>query len=242
MVNTNSTGVQSQLLLPYPPPYLPTPSPRQRSTIASSVKHSDSARVPSSHQVQHHPPERYLGPPPPRPGFVTRTVPQHVWDPYTKLRSRKNAMDVTLHFCPDGITPLDTQRITFDLAGQIPGTGIPLALQRIEGGDFEVEPVIPTATSSFVWRLFAAFHGFFKASLLSPLPPPYAQAAPNATTGAPRSDLIWAFGPGGLSFDNVSLVALYQMAGQFFLGEFYAELPRDVWDRHLDTAPVPMTY
>ncbi|TFY67356.1 hypothetical protein EVJ58_g1683 [Rhodofomes roseus] len=184
--------------------------------------------------------------PTPRPGFIKRTVPQLVWDPYQKQRSKKNAKDVVIHHFPNGVTPLDTHRITFDLVGQAPGSGIPLALldavhidatlchlvdanepilidrQRLHGDDCEVE----------------AGHSYNYIDLCMA----YAQRTPSTTARTSEEDMIWAFGPSGLSFDTVRLVSLFQMAGQFFLGEFDAEISQEVWDRRLNEAKVPMVY
>lgn len=51
---------------------------------------------------------------------------------------------------------------------------------------------------------------------------------------------MWALGPGRLDFTRLSLVALYQMAGRYFMAEFSAELPRDPWHRpHRSPSPKP---
>ncbi|KZT66675.1 hypothetical protein DAEQUDRAFT_767768 [Daedalea quercina L-15889] len=184
--------------------------------------------------------------PPSIPGFVKRNVPQRVWDPYADRRSGKNAKDVVIHYFPNGVTTLDTQRIEFDIAGQRSGTGIPLSLLGASHISSTLhylvdanEPILIDRQRMEGNECVVDFGHSYNNIILCMA---YAQANPYASAGASSEDTIWAFGPGRLSFDRVRLVALYQMAGQYFLGEFNAEIPQELWDRRLNAAAVPMTY
>ncbi|KAH9830902.1 uncharacterized protein C8Q71DRAFT_783665 [Rhodofomes roseus] len=266
---------------------------------SSRAPHPGHMSIAQSRPVSHGWPERAVHPlaasfippalPTPRPGFIKRTVPQLVWDPYQKQRSKKNAKDVVIHHFPNGVTPLDTHRITFDLVGQAPGSGIPLALldvvhidatlchlvdanepilidrQRLHGDDCEVEAGhsynyidLCMAWPAYLQHSKTKFRctltirdvcGYSsRARILKDCSRhithffEYAQRTPSTTARTSEEDMIWAFGPSGLSFDTVRLVSLFQMAGQFFLGEFDAEISQEVWDRRLNEAKVPMVY
>lgn len=91
-------------------------------------------------------------PPCPPPHYIRRTVPQPNWDPYAHGRSPENAREVVIHHFPNGVTPLDTARISFDLRGMRPGTGIPLSKLTAEWIDDTMRLVDGADAPIYVYR------------------------------------------------------------------------------------------